>query len=136
MPIAGNIAATGTEHSGRFDTGVTADQPAESGCASLFGFRAESRVATLPTAIGIRRVTRVTPHADLFVERSAGGNVVSWHTPYLQGSLFNSSENGSGASSIGSGVGVLEGVFEIAALGNANEPLDDTVVIFDNKRRQ
>lgn len=31
--------------------------------------------------------------------------------------------------------GVAEGVLKIAALGDADEPLDDPVVVFDDKRR-
>ena len=112
------------------------NQPAESGCASLFGFRAEPRVATFPAAVGVRRVARVTPHADLFVERSVGGDIIGWHTPCLSGSLFNGCENSSEPASIALGAGVLQGVFEIAALGDTDEPLDDAVVVFDDKRRQ
>ena len=106
------------------------------GCASLFGFRAEPRIATFSAAVGIRRVARVTPHADLFVERSVGGDIIGWHTPCLSGSLFNGCENSSEPKSTASGAGVLQGVFEVAALGDADESLDDPVVVFDDERRQ
>ena len=32
------------------------------------------------------------------------------------------------------GAGLGEGVFEIAALGDTDEPFDDAVVVFDDKR--
>ena len=34
------------------------------------------------------------------------------------------------------GAGVLESVFEVAALGDTDEPFDDAVVVFDDERRQ